>query len=133
MKTTIYNTTTEEAGVISPEPYMVDGKPGILPDNLIELPVIETQRPQITETQKLKSSWVADLENMEYRHEWQVIDLTNEEIQSKRQSRYQSESDSHYLAMQKYTELEQFEKAQEAKKKWFETISLIDSELPYNI
>ena len=80
MKTTLYNTTTSEAGVIRKEPYMVDGKPGILPDHLVELPAIETERPQITDTQKLKNSWVADLENMEYRQEWEVIEKTKEEM-----------------------------------------------------
>src|SRR6056297_3561500 len=80
MKTTIYNTTTSEAGAIRQEPYTVDGKPGILPDHLVELPVIETERPIITETQKLKNSWVADLENMEYRQEWQIIEKTKEEM-----------------------------------------------------
>ena len=80
MKTTIYNTTTEEAGVIRQEPYTVDGKPGILPDYLVELPVIEAEMPIITETQKLKNSWVADLENMEYRQEWEVIEKTKEEM-----------------------------------------------------
>ena len=80
MRYTIYNTTTNEAGAIRQEPYTVDGKPGILPDHLVELPAIETERPQITDTQKLKNSWVADLENMEYRQGWEIIEKTKEEM-----------------------------------------------------
>lgn len=80
MKTVIYNTTTEEPGAIRSEPYTVDGQPGKLPDHLVELPVIYTERPSITDTQKRKSEWVVDLENMEYRQEWQVIDKTDYEI-----------------------------------------------------
>ena len=76
---TIYNKTTSKAGVFS-QPYTVDGNPGTLPSHLIELEVIETDRPMATSEQRLEQTWIVDEEQIEYRQEWQLIDLTKEEL-----------------------------------------------------
>ena len=80
MKTTIYNTTTEEAGAFRKSPYMVDGKPGKLPSNKVELKVIENDRPTTDQDEVAESTWVADLENKEYRKEWTVRQKTEKEL-----------------------------------------------------
>ena len=76
---TIYNTNTSKAGVFS-QPYTVDGIPGTLPSHLIELEVIEADRPEITDTQKVSVEWVADLDAKEYRQVWTVSDKTKQEM-----------------------------------------------------
>ena len=76
---TIYNKSTSKAGVFS-QPYMVDGNPGTLPSHLIELEVVEADRPEITDTQKVAVEWVADLDAKEYRQVWTVSDKTKQEM-----------------------------------------------------
>jgi len=84
MKTIFYNTLTEELGKSMATPYTVDGQPGILPENIIELEVIESDRPVITDTQTAAFQWVVDTELKQYRQEWTIRDLTDEEIAHRR-------------------------------------------------
>ena len=82
MKTIFYNTLTEELGKSMATPYTVDGQPGILPDNIIELEVIEAERPVISELETAAMEWVIDLPMNQYRQEWTVRNLTEEEIRA---------------------------------------------------
>jgi len=84
MKTIFYNTLTEELGKARATPYTVDGQPGILPENIIELEVIEAERPVISELETAAMEWVIDLPMNQYRQEWTVRDLTEEEIIQRR-------------------------------------------------
>lgn len=81
---TLYNTQTQKAARFTELPYMVDGSPGILPDHIVELEVFKVERPTITDLQKTSMAWVADIQNLEYRQEWTVTDLTDQEIADKR-------------------------------------------------
>jgi len=82
MKTIFYNTTTAKLGKSRATPYTVDGQPGILPDNIIELEVIEAERPVISEMETAAMEWVIDLPMNQYRQEWTIRDLTDEEIRA---------------------------------------------------
>ena len=81
--TILYNTTTEKLGQRYDPQYLVDGKPGKLPDHIVELAIVETERPLTTETQTASQEWVIDTEQREYRHEWTVRELITEEIRAK--------------------------------------------------
>lgn len=82
---TLYNINTEQHSKFYENPYTVDGQPGILPDEIIELEVIQVPYPTtLTEFQKAEPNWVVDEVNMEYRREWIITDLTPEEIEVKR-------------------------------------------------
>jgi hypothetical protein len=59
---------------------MVDGKPGTLPAHIVELNVIETERPPVTDNEVLTADWVADLEAMEYRQVYSIREKTLEEM-----------------------------------------------------
>ena len=60
--------------------YKVDGKPQSVELPIIELEVIKTARPEILDTQKISSEWVADLEAKQYVLTWYVEDKTEEEL-----------------------------------------------------
>ena len=48
MKTILYNTTDKKLGRRFNPQYLVDGKPGKLPSNMIELAIVETEPPAAT-------------------------------------------------------------------------------------
>lgn len=56
---------------------------------------------------------------------------TNEEIKSLREQAYKAESDSLYIAWQKYQALNLNEKALEAKEQWLAKVNEIDQRYPY--
>ena len=76
---TLYDTTTEQAGQFRKSPYTVNGKPGTLPDNVVELDVVYTDRPTgdivITDT-----GWTAHLTAGEYRQFYDYREMTEQEI-----------------------------------------------------
>ena len=76
---TLYNTLTTEAGQFRSTPYTVNGKPGTLPDNIVELDVVRTEQPTgdivITET-----GYKADLKAKEYRQFYKHRDMTKPEL-----------------------------------------------------
>lgn len=80
MITILYNTETNKAisGYLNGG-YTVDGKPQAVELPIVELEVITTARPEITDTQRATSTWVADTVLNQYRMEWTVIDKTEEE------------------------------------------------------
>jgi hypothetical protein len=59
---------------------MVDGKPGTLPAHIVELPVIESERPFVADNEVLTADWVADLEAMEYKQVYSIREKTLEEM-----------------------------------------------------
>jgi len=80
MKTLLYNIQTNQVGSIRQGEYLVDGKKPKLPSHIVELQVVEQERPSIPDTQKLSAEWVVDLENKEYRQEYTIYEKTKEEI-----------------------------------------------------
>jgi hypothetical protein len=86
MKTVLYNTTTNERyGPVRNGRYMVDGKPGELPDYLIELEIIKRPDPEYSyETQTLEYREYADVENKLWVQESYVRDLTESEIEQRK-------------------------------------------------
>ena len=81
MITILYNTETNKPiSIYLSGGYKVDGKPQAVLHPIVELEVITTARPEILDTQKTSSEWVADLELNQYRLEWTVTDKTEEEI-----------------------------------------------------
>lgn len=80
MKTLLYNTETNTPGAIREGRYMVDGKIPELPSHIVELTIVENERPAISEDEKLSADWIIDLEKKEYRREYTVIKKTKEEL-----------------------------------------------------
>lgn len=80
MKTILYNTTDKKLGRRFTPQYLVDGKVGQLPNNIIELAIVEAEPPAATSEQRLEQVWIIDEEQREYRQQWAVIDLTKEEL-----------------------------------------------------
>jgi hypothetical protein len=78
--TILYNTQENKLGQRFDPQYLVDGKPGKLPDHILELAIVDNPRPKITETQTASQEWVIDTEQLEYRQEWAVIELTKQEL-----------------------------------------------------
>lgn len=60
--------------------YTVDGNPQAVSAPIMELEVLTTAKPEILDTQKISSEWVADLEAKQYVLTWYVTNKTDEEI-----------------------------------------------------
>jgi hypothetical protein len=80
MTYTLYNTTTAEHGALRPTPYTVDGRPGTLPADMVELEVVRTDPPTLTTGQRLEQSITADLAAGTLTFGWSVIEPTEEEL-----------------------------------------------------
>lgn len=78
--TILYNTIEDKLGQRFNPQYLVDGKPGKLPSDIIELAIVDNPRPETTETQTVSQKWVIDIEQREYRQEWTVRELTKREL-----------------------------------------------------
>jgi hypothetical protein len=83
METFLYNLDTQKReGPIREGRYLVDGQPGVLPSNLVELEI--ENRPDPTydlQTQTLENRSFADLPNFKWINETYVRNLTQEEIE----------------------------------------------------
>lgn len=82
MKTVLYNTEKQTSKRYA-NGYTVDGilQPlGQLAESIWHLKLIENERPEITETQKLTMKWLVDFENDRYTQIWEVEDNTPYEI-----------------------------------------------------
>jgi hypothetical protein len=77
---TLYNTTTAEHGPLRSTPYTVDGEPGVLPDNMVELTVIRLSPPALTAGQRIEQAITADLDAGTLTFGWSVIDPTEAEL-----------------------------------------------------
>ena len=83
MTTTLYDTNTNQLiGGFRDGPYLVDGKPPILPSNIVELTVVVPPTPQYNPvTQYLQySNYEADLVNKLWTQTITVLDKTPGEI-----------------------------------------------------
>lgn len=82
MKTFLYDTVTQKRqGDIREGRYLVDGKPGALPDGWVELVVENREAPQYDDkTQTLESREYADIPNLKWVTELYVRNLTPDEI-----------------------------------------------------
>jgi len=87
MKTILYNTDTQEfEGAIRQGRYKVDGKIPTLPNNIVELTIVnEPTPPYDNKTQKIISEEIIDLDNKEWRKTKTVVDKTSAEIEEERQ------------------------------------------------
>lgn len=83
MTTTLYDTNTNQLiGGFRDGPYLIDGKPPILPSNIVELTVVVPPTPQYDPvTQNLQySNYEADLVNKLWTQTITIIDKTPGEI-----------------------------------------------------
>ena len=95
--TVIYNTETEklDSGFLE-NGLLVDGKPGKLNDNQVELAVVYNIKPEIstnengTLTGYTTENWVVDLPNEEYRKEYQIIPYSSDAILQIEKDKYKN-------------------------------------------
>lgn len=83
MTTTLYDTTTQQLiGGFRDGPYLIDGKPAVLPSNIVELTVVvPTPPPYNAKTQYLQyTDYEADLINKTWTQFITVVDKTPEQI-----------------------------------------------------
>lgn len=85
MQTFLYNLNTKQReGGIREGRYMVDGKPGILPDFIVEVEIEKRSAPPYDNaTQTLEYRSYLDLENLKWIAESYVRDLTPYEIEQR--------------------------------------------------
>jgi hypothetical protein len=86
MKTFLYNIETQKReGPIRNGRYLVDGKPGVLPEFMVELEIIIVpDLPYDNKTQALVRRQYADLDNKYWIMDTYVRDLTEEEIEDRK-------------------------------------------------
>ena len=86
METFLYNTITQKReGSVREGTYLVDGQPGLIPDDWVELTMITLPSPSYNEqTQTLEYTEYADLINKLWVKEYYVRDLTQEEIDNRK-------------------------------------------------
>ena len=77
---TLYNTQTNQRGDIRPHPYTVDGKQAQLPPHLIAMEVIDDPEPSVPRTKRTVPVVIVDVPAKKYRHGWEVVDLSAEEM-----------------------------------------------------
>ena len=82
MKTFLYNTNTQKReGPIREGRYLVDGRPGLLPDFLVELEIEKLPDPPYDgATQTVEYRSYADLPNLKWIEESYIRNLSQEEI-----------------------------------------------------
>ena len=84
-KTIFYNTSTNQIVGQIRDQYIVDGQtseenPDILPQDFIELEVIFTDKPEITDTQIATMSWEVNVVEKTYIRVWNVREKTQYEL-----------------------------------------------------
>ena len=83
MKYIYYNTETQTIIRERNEPYLIYGKQGKLPQDVVELQRVESDKPSYNELiEKLVLSYQVDLQNKEYRHLWEKVSKTIYEIKT---------------------------------------------------
>jgi hypothetical protein len=85
METFLYNLNTQKReGEIRNGRYLVDGKPGVLPDFLVELEIERRSSPTYdSSTETLEHTSYADLNNLKWIEEDYIRNLTQEEIEQR--------------------------------------------------
>lgn len=85
MKTFFYYTDTGNWGPFRNGRYMVDGKPGELPNNIVEIEYVEEVYPNYDfDTQTVERSEELDLNQKKYFVRYTIRDLTREEIEDRK-------------------------------------------------
>ena len=85
MKTFFYYADTGNWGPFRNGRYMVDGKPGELPDNIVEIEYVEEVYPNYDfDTQTVERSEELDLNQKKYFVRYTIINLTPEEIEDRK-------------------------------------------------
>jgi hypothetical protein len=85
MRTFLYYTDTGVWGPFRNGRYMVDGKPGELPDNVVEIEYVEGNYPNYDfDTQTVERSEGMDLNEKKYFVTYSVRNLTSEEIENRK-------------------------------------------------
>ena len=86
METFLYNTITEKKeGPIREGPYLVDGLPGIIPEDWVELTITVLPSPSYDDqTQTLEYTEYADIPNRLWVREYYVRDLSQQEIDDRK-------------------------------------------------
>ena len=82
METFIYNKdTNNRVGEVREGHYLVDGLPGWLPEELVELVLIPTDPPEYDSgLEYLRDIWTVNLENNTYEQSYEVFPYTEQEI-----------------------------------------------------
>lgn len=85
MKTVLYNTTKQklESNKMFAGGYKVNGKTPELPNDIIQLLVVDTPQPVLNQTETIgepRWSWDVELTNLTYTKQWNIVNLSNEEI-----------------------------------------------------
>lgn len=73
----------DTSSIISPQydrPYTVDGKPAVLPDNVVELQYVYLGKPQLSLGQSLIREEVVDTATKTITVNWKIINPTQEEL-----------------------------------------------------
>jgi hypothetical protein len=82
----LYNISTQEVEKRLSNPYLVDGQPGPLPPNWIQLEVVYGTRPAFDpDTEKLEEVWTRNGDF--YEQSFNVVALTAQEIENRRISK----------------------------------------------
>jgi hypothetical protein len=85
MKTFFYYTDTGQRGPIRNGRYMVDGQPGILPDNILEIEEIESPYPSYDyNLETVERTETLDLNQKKYFIDFVVRNLTQQEIEDRK-------------------------------------------------
>ncbi len=81
MKYIFYHTRTAQAALPRPAPYTVDGQPGKLPPETVELQIIDREPPKYEpETERLERSEAADLDARQWVRGWRVVALDKDAL-----------------------------------------------------
>lgn len=99
MITVLYDKTTQQTfGPMREGHYLVDGKPPVLPDNIVELTVVDPPAPSFNpDTQTLTySDFYADLINNTWTRTITVVDLSAGQIQQLAMMRIQQEKEKEF-------------------------------------
>lgn len=101
MYTLLYNTITQTPGSIRNGRYLVDGKPGILPDGFVELEVAEDIIPSFNSaTQKIETSaYFADLIENKWKRTHLVVDKTQEELDAEQAQNTEMSKEQQYVTL----------------------------------
>ncbi len=90
MRTFFYYLDTGEWGPFRNGPYMVDGKPGVLPDNIVEIEYVENPYPVFDASSQISERTdYLDLSQKKYFINYTVRDLTREEIDAMKPKFYE--------------------------------------------
>ena len=99
MITVLYDKNTQQTiGPMREGHYLVDGKPAVLPDNIVELTVVSPAEPQFDpDTQYLSySEYYADLNNNTWTRTITVVDMPQSQIEQIRMQKIQQQKENEF-------------------------------------